>query len=317
MMAMPKICYIDKKFGAAALEKIDVINIIIAEYAAQGFDLTLRQLYYQLVSRDYIANNLREYKNLGTLVSDARLAGHIDWDSIVDRVRSLRRLPTWDSPAQIIDSARRSYHMDRWADQEYRVEVWVEKNALIGVIDPVCTRLDVPYFACIGYNSQSEAWGAAQRILGYLAEDKKVIVLHLGDHDPSGKDMSRDIDDRFRLFLEQDLADRDLSERLDNFAVKRIALNWDQIEQYNPPPNPTKLTDSRATGYIEEFGLECWELDALSPTVIAALIEAEVNQYRDMENWSHTESVENAGKRLLQKTVRNWPTVVRTLEGVS
>lgn len=109
---MPKICYTPKKFNAASLQKIAVINGIINEYMAQGFDLTLRQLYYQMVSRDYIANNIREYKNLGVLVSDARLAGYIDWNSIVDRVRNLQTIPSWDDPSDIIGSAAYSFRTD-------------------------------------------------------------------------------------------------------------------------------------------------------------------------------------------------------------
>jgi hypothetical protein len=133
---MPKICYAPKKFSEASAAKILIINQIIEEYMRQGFDLTLRQLYYQLVSRDYIANNVREYKNLGVLVSDARLAGLIDWNSIVDRVRSLQRVPSWNDPADIIKSAAYGYKIDFWQNQDFRPEVWIEKNALIGVIGP-------------------------------------------------------------------------------------------------------------------------------------------------------------------------------------
>lgn len=118
---MPLICYTPKNFGAAALRKIEICNDIIEEYAAQGFDLTLRQLYYQMVARDYIPNNLKEYKNLGVLVSDARLAGYIDWERIVDRVRSLEKRSAWDNPAQIINSAKNSFHIDYWKNQPKRI----------------------------------------------------------------------------------------------------------------------------------------------------------------------------------------------------
>lgn len=308
---MPKICYVDKKFGLKAMEKIELCNEILEDYARQGFDLTLRQLYYQMVTRNYITNNEREYKNLGTLVSDARMAGYIDWDHIVDRVRSLRKLPSWGSPSSIIRSAAYSFRMDKWLKQDYVVEVWIEKNALIGVIDPICTRLDVPYFACIGYNSQSEAWRASQRVLGYLEEGKTPIILHLGDHDPSGKDMTRDIIDRFNIFLERDCEERGID--FYGFEVDRLALNMDQINRYNPPPNPTKLSDSRATGYIAEFGYECWELDALSPAVISDLIEDAVMQYVDEDKWEEIVKEEQEGQALLKKTSSHWNQVVEHL----
>lgn len=315
---MPKICYIEKNFGAKALARIDLCNEIIDEYAVQGFDMTLRQLYYQMVSRDYIANNLKEYKNLGSLVNDARLAGLIDWDRLVDRVRHLEQRSSWSDPGHIIRSAAHSYHIDMWANQEYRIEVWVEKNALIGVIDPICRRLDIPYFASIGYTGQSEMWRAAQRIYSYLDDGKTPIVLHLGDHDPSGVDMTRDIRSRFEMFLQHDCEKngRGMKYRWLDLAVDRLALNYDQVLQYNPPPNPTKLTDSRATGYINEFGYECWELDALSPMVISDLIRSTVISYRDEDAWDEMEKQEKAEKDLLNKTAKNWERVVEVVTGI-
>lgn len=311
---MPRICYTPKNFSSASLRKIHLINGIISEYTAQGFDLTLRQLYYQMVSRDYIANNVREYKNLGVLVSDARLAGYIDWNSIVDRVRNLQRVPTWDDPSDIISSAAYSYRTDLWEDQDYRIEVWIEKNALIGVIDPICRELRVPFFACVGYTSQSEMWGAAQRIRGYIENDQIPIILHLGDHDPSGQDMTRDIQDRLDLFLSVDLAQRGQSYQ--GLEVDRLALNMDQIEQYNPPPNPTKFTDSRATAYIAEFGYDSWELDALDPTTIADIIEAAVMRYRDENKWQVNEAIEEEDRDLLAKTSDNWSEVTEFLSSL-
>jgi hypothetical protein len=309
---MPKICYTPKNFGVAAQERIAVCNAIIEDYEAQGFDLTLRQLYYQLVSRDYIANNVREYKNLGVLISDARLAGLVDWERIVDRVRNLRKLPSWDSPAEIISSAAYDFHMSRWQDQETYVEVWIEKNALIGVIEPICDELDIPYFACVGYTSQSEMWGAARRLERQVRQGKTVVILHLGDHDPSGKDMTRDIQDRLSLFVGTDL--RKLGVRWGGVEVDRLALNWDQVEQFNPPPNPAKLTDSRATAYIEEFGLESWELDALDPATIAGIIRTAVSKYVNEDKWQEVEEEEETGKTLLNLAVAKWDEVSSFLQ---
>lgn len=310
---MPKICYEYKAFNAAHTAKIDTVNEIIEEYAAQGFDLTLRQLYYQLVARDYIPNNIREYKNLGTLVGQARMAGLIDWESIIDRVRSLERLPAWPTPASIISSSARSFRMDRWVNQAYRVEVWVEKNAAVGIIEPICRRLDIPYFACIGYTSITAIWEAAQRLKGYIQDDQIPVILHLGDHDPSGIDMTRDIRERLTVFLSQD-CDSEYIPWDGYLEVDRLALNMNQVRQYNPPPNPAKLTDSRATGYIAQYGDDSWELDALSPSVVSELIENAVNEYVDESLWDITVEKEETGKELLQKTSTNWPLVVKHLE---
>lgn len=127
---MSKRKYKDIRFHGKSLETIERVNAIVAEYEAQGYELTLRQVYYQLVARGFIPNNERSYKNLGSLINDGRLAGLIDWYAIVDRTRNLRRNSHWDCPEDVIDSARYSYMLDRWENQPNYVEVWVEKDAL-------------------------------------------------------------------------------------------------------------------------------------------------------------------------------------------
>src|SRR5580765_5311404 len=179
---MPKIRYQDIKFTMPKVTLIQQANSIIGEYTAQGYELTLRQLYYQFVSRGLIANTQAEYKNLGTLISDARLAGLIDWEAIVDRTRNVRTLSHWNNPGDIVGAAADQFHLDRWADQPYRPEVWIEKDALVGIFERVCTDLDVPLFSCRGYTSQSEMWVAAQRLLGYQGCGQKPLILHFGDH---------------------------------------------------------------------------------------------------------------------------------------
>lgn len=291
---MPKIEYVQKNFRPDSLQLISRINDVIAEYEKQGFSLTLRQVYYQMVARAIIPNNERSYKNLGNLISDARLAGLIDWTAIEDRTRNLRGNSHWISPGSIIDSAAYSYHLDHWEGQEYYVEVWVEKDALVGIVGQICSRLDVNYFSCRGYVSQSEMWGAAQRLKRRQDDGQNIVLLHLGDHDPSGKDMSRDIVERIRTFETYD------------FTFKRLALNMDQIELYNPPPNPTKLTDSRASGYVEEHGYECWELDALEPQVISNLIKENVELFRDEKLYRKVLRQEQKEKNLLTDIAENF-----------
>ncbi|MDF2683969.1 MAG: hypothetical protein K0R47_5159 [Brevibacillus sp.] len=287
-----KICYREINFRPESLRLIERVNGIIAEYQAKGYSLTLRQVYYQLVARDVIPNNERSYKNLGNLISDGRMSGLIDWDAIEDRTRNLRKNSHWSSPGSIIHSAAYSYAIDKWEDQDNYVEVWVEKDALVGIVGQICEKLDVPYFSCRGYVSQSEMWSAAQR-LEDVAGQKEIHIIHLGDHDPSGKDMSRDIVDRLELFGV-------------SVEFERIALNFNQIEQYSPPPNPTKLTDSRATKYIEEFGHECWELDALKPEVIEDLIREKVLQYCDLEAFEAAKEREESAKVTLRAAATNW-----------
>lgn len=299
---MPKIKYVDIKFGVDRYRLIDIANSIIAEYTAQGFDLTLRQLYYQFVARDVIPNNLQSYKNLGSLINDARLAGLIDWDAIVDRTRELRGLSHWGTPGDMVAACSQQFHLDRWEDQPYRPEVWIEKDALVGVFERVCRELDVPLLSCRGYTSQSEMWGASQRLIGYSEHGQRPIIFHFGDHDPSGRDMSRDIKDRLKLFTGG------------GFYFKRLALNMDQVRQYEPPPNPTKVTDSRAEAYIQEFGDESWELDALEPTVLADLVRGAVNGVMDREKMSAAIDREAAHRNALGVIADRWEDVQKFVQ---
>ncbi len=296
--------YQDIKFRTDTLKVIEQANTIIEEYSRLGYLLTLRQLYYQFVARGLRENTERSYKQLGGIISDGRLAGLIDWSSIQDRTRNVRGLSHWDSPADIMRGAYQGYQIDKWARQPNYIEVWVEKDALVGVVEQPCNEHDVRYFACRGYVSQSEMYDAAQRIIRQLRNDKEVHILHLGDHDPSGIDMTRDIMDRITLFLDyHGYAD-----------INRLALNFDQVEVYTPPPNPAKVTDSRFIKYQEEHGDESWELDALEPQVIESLIEEQILSLRDEDLWEEACKEEEHQKELLRKASEHWGDVAKFLE---
>jgi hypothetical protein len=218
---MPLIQYEPWRASLASLKVIGNVNTILAEYGRQGYDMTLRQVYYQMIARDLFPdswidekynlrmgldpktkNTIKNYKNLGVLIGKARRAGMIDWYAIVDRTRNLRGNSHWDNPASVIRSAANGYRRDLWENQPHRVEVWVEKDALIGVIERACRDLDISFFACKGYTSDPELWSAGQRLMAYRNGGQEPIVLHFGDHDPSGIDMTRDITDRLLMFSE-------------------------------------------------------------------------------------------------------------------
>jgi hypothetical protein len=302
---MPKIKYRDWNPGIAARDIIATAEDICRTYAADGYDLTLRQLYYQFVSRDVIPNDMRSYKRLGDIINNARLAGMLDWSYIVDRTRNLRGTSHWDSPADVIDAAAQSFRLDKWETQPVRIELWVEKDALAGVIERAATEHDLSYFACRGYVSQSEQWSASQRFKRYINNGQDVVILHLGDHDPSGVDMTRDITDRLKEFIGPQ------SYRLD---VQRIALNMDQVEQYGPPPNPAKITDSRAAGYIALHGDESWELDALDPRTLNDLITEHVERIIDQDEFEVVTEHEARHRELLNGASERWSDVVEFLE---
>lgn len=290
--------FINRDFKQASLAVIRQANEIITVYREQGYLLTLRQLYYQFVARDLIPNMMRSYKRLGSIVNDGRLAGLIDWDAIEDRTRNLEKNWHAHSPRDAIETIRDQYGIDMWENQPERVEVWIEKEALAGVIEETCEDNDVPYFACRGYVSQSEQWRAYQRIRAKYNRDgyQRTVILHLGDHDPSGIDMTRDNRDRLKLFLGYNDS---------SFTVERLALNMDQVDEYSPPPNPAKTTDSRFASYVSEYGEDSWELDALEPSIINELILEHIEQHRDQDLWD--EKVEQREEEIdtLQEIIDN------------
>jgi len=293
---MPNIEYQSFHFNTDSLKLIDYVNEIIDDYNKQGYSLTLRQVYYQLVANDLIPNTDKQYKKIGSVVNNARLAGLIDWYAIEDRTRYIRERSHWDSPADIIKSAMYSYYKNYWDNQDYYIEVWVEKDALIGIIENSARKFDVPCFSCRGYTSQSEMWRASQRLIAKQDEGKTNIIIHLGDHDPSGIDMTRDIKERLEFFGAK-------------VEINRLALNRDQIDEYNPPPNPAKLTDTRCQKYIKKYGKKSWELDALKPELLAILIETEIDAYIDHGKWQKVEFEINKGKNQLIKLTENWQKV--------
>ena len=296
---MPKIQYIRRRFQPAALKMIAQANAIIEVYRAQGFRLTVRQLYYQFVSKGLLANTVRNYGRLASLVNKARLNGDVDWDAIEDRTRNLSKLPHWVDPPDILTAVAEQFRIDKWASQPYRIEVWIEKEALAGVFEGVCQEERVPFFCCRGYTSQSEMWSAAMRLIAYTRNSKhqKPVILHFGDHDPSGIDMTRDITERLEMFGCP-------------LILKRLALNMDQVKQYNPPPNPAKEVDPRFVGYLNQYGDESWELDALEPRVLADLVRGAIKGLRSNKSgWKKVTALEEEHKKLLKLTADEWSSV--------
>lgn len=313
---MSKITYLDDHFSAVQLGVIAQAEQICQDYANQGYSLTLRQLYYRFIATDAFPesrrneagtkNHQQNYKWLGDLVSRARVAGRIDWRHIEDRTReSSGGDGGWDSPASAVDSITDWYTVSKWVGQPEYVEVWVEKEALVDVIARPAGRWNVRHMACKGSPSTSVVHDAALRLRRFERDGRNTTVVYLGDHDPTGLDISRDIQDRLALFRS-------------SAAVDRIALNMDQVEAFDPPPSPAKLTDSRASAYIEEFGDDTWELDALEPQELERLVEESILDRLDMGMWDERVAREEREKRILTALAGNWPAVedFMTAEGM-
>lgn len=302
---MPRIQYRDFNFNDSRRALIDQANSIIRTYREQGYTLTLRQLYYQFVSRDLIPNTERSYKNLGSVISDGRDAGLIDWDAIEDRGRGIKAWLIEEDEKSVLEDIEYSFAMDFWQRQNCYVEVWVEKDALSSVIERACRKYFVPYMPCKGYLSASEAWRAGQRFED--AADmgcERLVMIHLGDHDPSGIDMTRDNEERLQLYS-----------RGADIDVRRIALNMDQVRRYDPPENPAKVTDTRAKDYIRNYGHSSWELDALEPSVMERLIHTEIESLIDFEIWHETEAEQEERRGILKQMHDRFDDVKSFLEG--
>lgn len=295
---MRYITFEEKRFNSKSEETIEKADSIIQEYIRDGYTLTLRQLYYQFVARGLIENSERSYKNLGNLVNDARIAGRLPWDGIEDRGREHTMPYVQDDIPSIFEGIEHHYAPNLWENQENYVEAWIEKEALGNVLERPCRRWDVPYMSCKGYLSASAAWRAGERFEEAKDAGKTCYLLHLGDHDPSGIDMTRDNDSRLELFSNQS-----------GVIVKRLALNMDQVRQYRPPPNPAKITDSRAEDYIRKFGNESWELDALEPSVIDNLVERAIRDLIDMDQWRDDEARRDEAREHLAKFSQHYDAI--------
>ena len=305
-----KIKFRNIKMSRQNRQRLEVINDIVEEYQAEGYVLTLRQLYYQLVSRDIIPNKQTEYSKLSTLLKEGRMAGIVDWEAIEDRLRKPSSPSAFDSPADIINAAIQQYRKDRQEGQPVYMEVWVEKDALSGVLSRVTKVFGVPIMVNRGYSSASAMFDSYERFMQAFENKQTVKILYLGDFDPSGLDMIRDIKERTEEFIQgseratqlyydeeandsdeyveyynemydqdgdgelavemcEDLFRKNLCKR---FEVVPIALTREQIRQYNPPPNPAKITDPRAKDFIALHGNTSWEVDALKPEVLNRLL---------------------------------------------
>ena len=294
---MPRIQYRDIRLQSRKLDTIGRIGALTEEYTRQGLTLTVRQVHYQFVARGWMPNSSATYNHIQGAINDGRIAGLLDWDAIEDRGRSLKGLRTETSPAAAIQRAAANYRLDLWAGQPFRPEVWIEKQALEGVIAGICNELRVDFYAQKGYNSTSEHWRAGQRFADYVRRGQRPIVFHLGDHDPSGVHMTDSNREKLSLFCGVPV------------MVHRLALNYEQIEQYAPPENFAKESDSRMAFYEEHMASVggdpslSWELDALEPTVVRDLIRDAVARFRDEAAWSVSLAQEVEDRRTLQETI--------------
>jgi len=287
---MSKIQFREPKLGKESLKRVYQINEILEDYERQGYKLTLRQLYYRLVSKNIIANKVAEYDKLSRILTEGRMGGLVDWNSIEDRLRLPSSPYTNDDIEDAINDAHDHYRLDRQIGQENYIELWVEKDAISNVLKKRTMFYGVPLMVNRGYSSTTAMHDAYNRLENAARSGKQTHILYLGDHDPSGLDMVLN----------------DIPKRLnDDFGtsvtVEHIGITMPQIAQYNPPPNPAKISDPRAGWYISNYGHTSYEVDALEPKDLHLIINDKIENLMDMKVFQAHLDQEVVDKEVLKK----------------
>ena len=250
---------------------------IVAGYAT---GVTLRQLFYRLVSDQTLPNTTSAYKRLSERSAEARRAGW--FPPLIDRGRVIHERPAWTSPGEALQSLADQYRLDRTEGQDYALYLGVEKAGIVEQLTAWFGDLGVPVLALGGYSSQSYVDQVCQHAAG---QDGTPVLLYAGDHDPSGEDIDRDFD-----------------ERTDGmFKFIRVALSADQVRSYGLPENPGKAGDSRAGGFIARHGhLIQVELDALDPNDLQAIYGDAIADFWDANTYQAVLERENGDVSTLQ-----------------
>ena len=246
------------------------------------------------MARNIIPNKKSEYQKLSELLVKGRMGGEVDWDAIEDRVRKPKLSYSVDDIPDAIHDTIDQYKLDRMDGQEIYIEVWCEKDALSGVLYRVTNKYHIRLMINRGYSSATAMYKAAKRFRQQGGGLEKRII-YLGDHDPSGLDMLRDIKDRFREF----------GVRLDsdNGKPDHLAITMEQIDELQPPPNYAKISDPRAEWYINEFGEDSWELDAIEPKMINEVLDDMITDLIDVDQYHEIVRQEKADKKKLEKLI--------------
>jgi hypothetical protein len=248
--------------------------------------MTVRQVYYQLVAAQEIPNKRASYQKISSLLVDLRKDGTIPWDWIEDRLRKPRAPGMWDDPADFAVDACASYRRNVWATQHEYFETWLEKDALSGIFEDVLR----PYGVTLNVGRGYDGWDSIKNAAGRYQDQEKVAILYFGDFDPSGEDMARSLRERLAFFdVEPELV--------------KVALTADDIKRYHLPPDPAKVSDTRATAFIERHGDVSVELDALPLDVLRERIVSEVESRLDLRALAKVQEQEEKERKEIEKAL--------------
>ena len=269
----------------------DLIDAAFAILSEQQ-PMTIRQLFYRLIGVGPLGNNQASYRKVSRMMTKARRDDRIPWEWIADRTRPIYRPNVWKNPQEYAEAVSRSYRRDYWESQPCYIEIWCEKDTVIGSIQDLADELGITVRVGRGFNSETRAHEIAQ-ILG--DSDKPNIVFFLGDHDASGVD------------IERDLKKRVLTHGSGDFVLRRLAIHKQDIAIFDLPPQRVKQSDPRAVAFLRKHGTECVELDALPPNELRLRIREEVEALLDMAAWNKAINVEKAEKESIVKIVSAMP----------
>jgi hypothetical protein len=273
-----------------AQRSLDLIEAMydIAE-AAQP--ITVRGICYKLFTRELIPSMAKgETDKVSRLLTKARESGDIPWEWIVDETRELERRATWANPAAYARTVARSYRRDFWNQQPLRCEVWSEKGTVRGVLQPVLDQYAVGFRVMHGYSSSTAVYEAAQ-----AGDHRDLIVLYVGDFDPSGMDMS-----------ERDLPTRLAKYGGDHITLQRIALTRPQVRSLPSFPATDKQDDRRCAWFVAKYGKRCWELDAMDPNDLRDCVEGAIKELIEPKAWERCEVVNRAEQESLKTVLQGW-----------
>lgn len=269
-----------RKPQARSLYLRDAIVRVASEYDR----MSVRQLFYQLVARRVIEKTEQSYKRVCDATVQLRLSGELPYGKIADGHRTRRAVYQHGGLRAALENAHEIYRRNYWLDQPMRVEVWCEKDALSGVIQPACEAFGVTYVATRGFPSLTLIYESAMALVGV---GKPATIYYYGDHDASGRAISANLE-------------ADLRHHGADVCVRRVALNPDQIEEYALPTRPGKWTDSRHARFAARYGDACVELDALPPDVLIALVKEHIAEQIDVESWMAARRIEEMERETLE-----------------
>jgi 5S rRNA maturation endonuclease (ribonuclease M5) len=279
-----------KKYQKKTKEILGQVQKILEEYKGKGA-FTVRQIYYQLVSKKIIPNTLSSYKRLSWILSNARKDGIILFDAIVDRTRIPIKETSWNGLRSYIKAIKQKYKKSKWKGQNKYVEVWLEKDALRGIFEPITNMYDVYLVVGRGYPSLTSLHEASER---FKKINRPIQILYFGDFDPSGEDIHRSIKENLIKYF---------GINRKNLHIQKVAVTLRDIKKYKLPPALTKSKDSRSKKFVQKYGDFCVELDALSREVLEEKLKKSIEKYLNYKKFQRRLEMEKKEAKKLKKLI--------------